>query len=209
MLTLAHYPPDSELVAAAGRSIGRLIDEAGCGRIVARLHRAREHVSVRERLCWEDTSIELHRSVTMDVFDLAGLDAELAAAAYALLGKTETHPIYPDVAVTLRSIRELGIRIAVISDIHVDLRRHAEHFGCADAIDCWVLSFELGVQKPDALMFTTALDALGVEATEALMVGDRASHDGGAANVGIDTLILPTDGRFGPRGLDRVVRLVS
>jgi FMN phosphatase YigB (HAD superfamily) len=56
-------------------------------------------------------------------------------------------------------------------------------------------------------MFTTALEALGVAPHEALMVGDRASHDGGGA-VGIDTLILPAPEGFGPRGLDVIFRLL-
>jgi len=57
-------------------------------------------------------------------------------------------------------------------------------------------------------MFTLALDAVGVQPDEALMVGDRASHDGGAAAVGIATLILPLRRELGPRGLDVVLRLV-
>jgi FMN phosphatase YigB (HAD superfamily) len=47
-----------------------------------------------------------------------------------------------------------------------------------------------------------------VDASRALMVGDRASHDGGASLVGIDTLILPAPREFGPRGLDVVLRLL-
>ena len=42
------------------------------------------------------------------------------------------------------------------------------------------------------------------------MVGDRASHDGGAANVGIATLILPQPpAALEPRGLDIVLRLLD
>jgi hypothetical protein len=42
------------------------------------------------------------------------------------------------------------------------------------------------------------------------MVGDRASHDGGAAAVGIATFILPPPPPVvGSRGLDAVLRLVG
>ena len=58
-------------------------------------------------------------------------------------------------------------------------------------------------------MFTLALDALGVTPQDALMVGDRASHDGGAADVGIATLILPQPPALEPRGLDIVLRLLD
>jgi hypothetical protein len=48
-----------------------------------------------------------------------------------------------------------------------------------------------------------ALDAFGVTPERALMVGDTPAHDGGAAEVGIPTYLLPgpyRPGRPGPRG---------
>ncbi len=59
-------------------------------------------------------------------------------------------------------------------------------------------------------MFTLALDTLGVSPGDALMVGDRASNDGGAAAVGITTLILPSPPEhLEQRGLDCVLRVVG
>jgi FMN phosphatase YigB (HAD superfamily) len=58
-------------------------------------------------------------------------------------------------------------------------------------------------------MFALALDAVGVQPEEALMVGDRASHDGGAATAGIPTLLLPMPKELVPRGLDIVLRLLD
>lgn len=83
-----------------------------------------------------------------------------------------------------------------------------EH-GIGHFIDTYVLSFEHGIQKPDPRMFTLALDALDIEAGDALMVGDRASHDGGAASIGITTLILPGQHTLQPRGLEAVLRLLA
>jgi FMN phosphatase YigB (HAD superfamily) len=59
-------------------------------------------------------------------------------------------------------------------------------------------------------MFTLALDVLEVGPEDALMVGDRPSHDGGAAAAGITTLILPAPPeRLEPRGLEVVTRLLD
>ena len=67
-----------------------------------------------------------------------------------------------------------------------------------------------GVQKPDPRIFELALEALGAGAPETLMVGDRASHDGGAAAAGIATLILPPPpAALAPRGLDIVLRIAG
>ncbi len=58
-------------------------------------------------------------------------------------------------------------------------------------------------------LFRAALDALAVAATEALMVGDRASRDGGAIDAGIATLLLPPVANGAPPGLELVPHLVS
>ena len=57
--------------------------------------------------------------------------------------------------------------------------------------DAVILSFEVGAVKPDRSIFQRALDALGVPAARALMVGDNAVDDAGAARLGIRTLLLP------------------
>ena len=209
MLTLAHYPTDAQFCRSALELLGRRADEAMVSALVEAIRQARSVASVSERLESEDVSIDMHRSVNMEVFERAGLDTELAERLYGLLGHVDMHPLYPDAADALASIRRAGVQVAVISDIHVDLRGHAVEFGIAGEVAHWALSFELGVQKPDPLMFTSAIDALGVKPSEALMVGDRVSRDGAAARLGIDTLILPTNGVYAPRGLDRIARFVS
>jgi HAD superfamily hydrolase (TIGR01509 family) len=155
-----------------------------------------------------DTSSETNRSVMMGRFRSAGFDDELAEAMYRLDLEADAHPVYPDVPECLAAIRDRGCRIALVSDFHYDLRPELETQGIAGWFDAFVISYEHGFQKPDPRMFATALTQLGAQPREALMVGDRASHDGGAAAVGIDTLILPAPADFGPRGLDVVLRLL-
>ncbi len=209
MLTLAHYPTDAEFCRAALASLGRPVEEAIIEVHVKGIERARTAPTVAEMLKSEDVSTANHRAVNMKVLEAAGFDIDVAEAFYTLLGRADMHPLYPDAAVALSSIRRCGVQIAVISDIHVDLRCHAAQFGILDDVDHWSLSFELGVQKPDPVMFSSAIDALGVRPSEALMVGDRVSRDGAAAGLGIDTLILPTTWTYEARGLDRIARLVS
>ncbi len=74
-------------------------------------------------------------------------------------------------------------------------------------MDVYSLSFELGAQKPDPAVFTRTLDALGVRAEDALMVGDRSRPDGGAVEVGITTLLLPQLRSVQDRRLHTVLRL--
>ena len=89
-----------------------------------------------------------------------------------------------------------------MSDIHFDLRPEFVAAGLGDLMDSFVLSFELGVQKPDPDIFRIAARSLALDPDQLLMVGDRASHDGGAAALGITTLLLPSlPDATEPRGL--------
>ncbi len=142
-------------------------------------------------------------------FERAGVDGELAEALYATNFDPELHPMFPDTPEVVVSVVGAGMRTAVVSNFHRDLRPVIEERGLGGLIDEVVVSSDLGFRKPDLRMFTTALDRLDVAPSETLMVGDWAPTDGPAAEVGIDTLILPRrDGRAG-RGLSAVVRLVG
>jgi HAD superfamily hydrolase (TIGR01509 family) len=201
--TLAHSPPPrwwaERGLAAVGRPTRRAVLDGVEGA-----------VAEAGWLPDIDASAAVHRDATMRVFAAHGLDRELAEALYALDADPANHSLYPDAEPVLRTIRARGVAIAIVSDFHVDLRPVLAVHGIADLVDACVLSFEHGIQKPDARMFTLALNALGVLPEHAVMVGDRASHDGGAADVGIATLILPQPpAELEPRGLDIVLRLLD
>jgi len=75
-----------------------------------------------------------------------------------------------------------------------------------------VTSEEVGVEKPDARIFTAALAALGVEASRGVMVGDDPDGDiRGAAGAGLRT-VLSTEFHSRARDpesvADRIVRTV-
>ena len=202
ILTLADYPDPREHLRRAHQQLGRASTEEDIDRWASRLHEAVGHDDIRAAMATEDCSAELHLTANQLHYDRAGLDAELAAAMYGLLGHPSFHPIYPDVAPALEAIHAAGIPIAVVSDFHVDLREHARLAGIDGLVDHWIISFEHGVQKPDPAIYELALAALGTAPEATLMVGDRPSHDGAAALLGIDTLILPARDR--PAGTDRL-----
>lgn len=209
MLTLAHYPGRRQHVERAHKVIGRAIAVEQVHRVVERLRQAETLGDVAEAAAGEDRSAEAHLSATRLLYDRAGIDDELATAMYGLLGDPSLHPVYPEVPDVLAALAATGVRIAVVSDIHVDLRVHAQLAGIEHLVDAWVLSYEHGVQKPDAAIFQRALDALQVDPQRALMVGDRASHDGAASHLGVDTLILPARARITNAAADRLGAVVQ
>src|SRR4051794_6029332 len=96
-----------------------------------------------------------------------------------------------DAAATLRELCAGGLRLAVVSDSHVDIRPAFAAAGLDGVIDVFTLSVEHGIQKPDPRMFTRTLRALNVQSQEALMVGDRSGADGAAVECGVATLCCP------------------
>lgn len=208
--TLVHDPPPPERIRSALATLDRQQDDQEIDQLWAALHEARGLPEIAAELNDEDISAERHRASNMRWYDRAGIDEQLARALYDFDHEIDNRPLYFDAAETLATLHRNGVKVAVVSDIHLDLRVMLEAQGVGDCVDAYVLSFEHGFQKPDPRMFVIALDLLGVGPDRALMVGDRASHDGGAASVGIASYILPPPPPVvGIRGLDAVTRLVG
>lgn len=110
-----------------------------------------------------DSDAAAHRKAFMDVFADAQLPGDLADALYDLDGDHAHNPFAHDVHDTLHALREAGMRLAVVSDIHFDLRPAFAAAGLLEVVDVFTLSFEQGIQKPNPLMFTRTASALGVE----------------------------------------------
>ncbi|MFF5184368.1 HAD family hydrolase [Streptomyces sp. NPDC000345] len=91
---------------------------------------------------------------------------------------------YPDALEVLSGLRDLGVRVGVVSNIGWDLRPVFREHGLDRFVDTYVLSYEHGVQKPDPRLFAVACEALEVDPRAALMVGDDRRADGGAAALG-------------------------
>lgn len=154
-----------------------------------------------------DTSPAAHREVfATTVAGCPGVDAALAGALHDCLFDVWT--AYADAVPTLKALRRKGIRLAVLSNIGLDIRPVLAREGLAELLDAVVLSFEVGSVKPEPAIFEHALRELGLPAERVLMVGDTWRHDGGAGALGVRTLILPRT-RGAEHGLDAVLRLVA
>ncbi|AJF63449.1 HAD family hydrolase [Streptomyces vietnamensis] len=140
---------------------------------------------------WSDVSADAHREGYDTWMRAAGIEPALADALYATLSDPTGNPFATDVAPTLAGLKAAGVKVAVISDIHVDIRPAFEKTGLDAYVDDYALSFEHGLCKPDPAFFGVALEQLGVRPDEALMVGDRSGHDGGGVEAGLPTLLLP------------------
>lgn len=185
--TLVVSPTVENWVSEALRRLGRRAEPATVGEIAAGLELAGDALDAPGM----DADAALHRRTYLRVLADLGLDPELVRALYEVESDPACNLFADDAAPTLRALRGAGLRIGVVSDIHVDIRPSFAAAGLEQLVDVFTLSFEQGVQKPDLEMFTRTLAGLGIGPHEAVMVGDRPRPDGAAVELGIATLLLP------------------
>jgi len=114
-----------------------------------------------------------------------------AAEVYREWAACHHFKLYDDVLPAFRELRVRGLRLGLISNTHRSLGDFASHFELYGLVSGWVSSSEHGFNKPHPSIFRTALNLLGVEAGEAVMVGDSYRHDiEGARSVGMRGILL-------------------
>ena len=206
--TVFYDEDDATWVRNSAASIGRELDGKTIDAIVARLKETESIPHIKAALDACDHPLEAHRAAILDWYRAAEIDDELAYAIWSRDGDADASIPFPDTHEVMDELRRRDIRIAVVSNIHYDIRPHFVRHDLDRFVNEYVLSFELGYQKPDARMYTTALSLLAVDPQRALMVGDRPELDAVAADAGIMTLVLPSTPVGARHGLDAVLRLV-
>jgi putative hydrolase of the HAD superfamily len=117
-----------------------------------------------------------------------------ATARRALLGSLE-FTAYPDALPALRELRERGLRLVVASNWDCALPTWLEPLGILELVDGVVTSAEVGAPKPSTRVFERALGIAGVEAAEAVHVGDRVDNDiEGAVAAGVRAILMQREG---------------
>ena len=146
-----------------------------------------------------DRDPELHRKVYLEVLKRSGVPRdEQARSLYDRLIDPSQWTPYPDTEAALKAAAEQGLKVGVLSNIAFDIRPAFTQRGWDAYVDVFTLSFEVGAVKPELEIFRSAVSALGVPATETLMVGDSEEADGGARALGCEFALvdpLPTTER--------------
>jgi HAD superfamily hydrolase (TIGR01549 family) len=86
--------------------------------------------------------------------------------------------VVPGATDLLLAARDRGMRIAVVTNnLQAEQELKMSRCGLTPLVDVLVTSERAGVAKPDARIFTTALDALDATAENAVMLGDAWPTD--------------------------------
>lgn len=133
------------------------------------------------------------------IVEAAGVDPDPALVARLLdmeRAFTETGvELYEDSLPVVRELRARGTRTALISNCSHSTRPIVDRLGLDEEFDEVLLSFEVGIHKPDAGIYREALRRLGDVAPErSVFVDDQPPYCDGAAVLGIETFLIDRSG---------------
>lgn len=97
--------------------------------------------------------------------------------------------LYPDAEETLQALRARGIKTGLITDGLAKVQHSkAKALGLDERMDFLLMTDDIGTKKPDEKVYKTCLSALGVDAKEAIYIGDNPEKDFiGARALGMKT----------------------
>ncbi len=197
--TLAqYYPPREEMQANACREIGIEIVEERLTRgllLADELYineNARSPIKNRplkeqmevyaqyERIVLKEAGVEISDETALRIMQkLGGVSSKL------------NFVLFEDVLPTFELLKQRGLVLGLISNIDRDIMPFCQELGLASYLDFVVTSREVGWNKPHPPIFLAALERAGLEASQAVYVGDQHNVDVvGARGVGMRAILL-------------------
>ena len=147
----------------------------------------------------EGAGVKITREVALQLVSKLGAVMSQSGARFVL---------FPDVTPALVQLKGRGLTLGLITNIDYDLKPTCQELGLTAYLDFLVTSLEVGAVKPEAAIFRAALERAGVDAPEALHVGDQYHIDvAGARNADIKPLLIDRDGLFPDADCSRVTSL--
>jgi putative hydrolase of the HAD superfamily len=121
--------------------------------------------------------------------------------------RAEHFELYEDALPVLEHLRARGLLLGLLSNTARDLDAFVAHHGLD--VDAVLTSRAHGKTKPHETIFRAMLDALGVAAEGAVMVGDTVEDDvDGARAIGMRAVLVDRDNRY-PEAAERIPTLLA
>lgn len=120
--------------------------------------------------------------------------------------------LFDDTIPFLTWLRSQGVLIALVSNCEDTTRGRLGQLGVIPLVDTVVLSCEVGSVKPYPEMYVTALEKLGVAASDAVFIDDQPRYCAGAEALGIRAIQIirrELDGAAPAPGAFPVVRSLA
>lgn len=137
----------------------------------------------------------------------AGLAAQISERYQAVKKRLV---LFGDVAPALATLRERRLILGLISNAQRPVATILPDPEVLKSFDFMITSAEVDAEKPDPRIFAAALRRGGVQASEAVHVGDQYTNDVlGARNAGLQPLLLDRHGLWTDLDCPRVASLLE
>jgi len=197
------------LVMRRDRIFRKVLQEAGRDAGLERIHSAYLKAEswwvphYAARVLSEEETAEAYRDLDQKVFSLlypgeseteAFRVSKLVRRKWPELETEIPLELYPDVEPSLGRLAGSGYALGLISNAPADTIRVVEALGLRRYLGTIVISGAVGYTKPHPEIFRIALREAGVEAPEAIHVGDLYEADVvGARNAGMEGILIDRD----------------
>jgi len=165
-------------------------------------------LDARERRVW--------LTIVRRVFEHAGMEGEVSSARFAayfdalfehFAGGDAWRP-FPDTLPALDRLHRAGVRLALVTNFDRRVFRLLERLDLARWFDSVTIPASARAAKPDPAILRRALEHHGLQATDAVYIGDSMAEDVAAAlAAGIAPVLIDRAGGHGP--LPPEVRLIG
>lgn len=136
---------------------------------------------------WKTLVFDVLKSLEVSV----GRPDDFFHELYWRFADPEVWRLFPDAMPALLEARGRGLKIALVSNWDVRLRRLSEGLGLAPLFEALIISSEVGVEKPDPRIYRIACERLGIAPCDALHIGDNRREDiAGARAAGMRALLI-------------------
>uniref|UniRef100_A0A061QZ03 Haloacid dehalogenase-like hydrolase domain-containing protein 3-like n=1 Tax=Tetraselmis sp. GSL018 TaxID=582737 RepID=A0A061QZ03_9CHLO len=121
-------------------------------------------------------------------------DNEFFEGIYEYYARKEAWRVTSGAIECLRELKEKGVKIALVSNFDTRLRRILEDMQLTSLFDAVIVSAEVSAEKPNPVIFTAAVETLGLSPEECVHVGDDRRNDlWGARDAGCHALLWGYD----------------
>jgi putative hydrolase of the HAD superfamily len=210
------HPSFAELFAEVLGEHGHRIDPARVHEVVHTSSEAFNDLMRSESALNWSTSPERSRALWDLVYRMFLADmgiaesehGELVRALYERFRSLASYRLHPDALPTLERLRKLDLKLGLISNFEDWLEQLLETLEISHFFDVTVISGIEGVEKPDPRIFEIALERAGVEARNAVYVGDNPVFDAEPAReAGMIPVLIDRRGRHRDADVLRITSL--
>ena len=140
---------------------------------------------------------EFFRAINARVIEHLGFDSDdpLLDEIQSQFRSGVAWKLFPDVEDTLRSLRETGFHLGIISNASHALPETLRKSGLARYFDTVTYSFGVGFEKPDVRIFRRAVATANASEERSIHIGDSFEADYvGARRAGLHAILLQREG---------------